>query len=79
MDGDYVIRAFGVDLKKAVQNISFVAACLVTALLCFTAEVYTDFSNARSYSVYEAILTLDKDTLLSDISFSSVFVFGKSL
>lgn len=79
MDGDYVFRAFGVDLKKAVQNISFVAACLVTALLCFTAEVYTDFSNARSYSVYEAILTLVKDALLSDISFSSIFVFGKSL
>lgn len=79
MGGDYVFRAFGVDLKKAVQNISFVAACLVTALLCFTAEVYTDFSNARSYSVYEAILTLDKDAFLSDISFSSVLVFGKSL
>ena len=79
MSGDNMFRVFGADLKKAVQNISFVAACLITALLCFTAEVYTDFSNARSYSVYETILMLDKDTLLSDVSFSSIFIFGKSL
>lgn len=71
--------AFRVDIAKAVQNTRFVAACLVTALLCFTAEVYTDILTGRSYSVYEAILTLDKDTLLSDVSFSSVFIFGKSL
>lgn len=74
-----MFSAFRVDIAKAVQNTRFVAACLVTALLCFTAEVYTDILTGRSYSVYEAILTLDKDTLLSDVSFSSVFIFGKSL
>lgn len=74
-----MFSAFRVYIAKAVQNTRFVAACLVTALLCFTAEVYTDILTGRSYSVYEAILTLDKDTLLSDVSFSSAFIFGKSL
>lgn len=73
------MKAIYCDINKSIFNIGFVFAVLVTALLCFTAEIYNDLATSKSYSVFEAIFTLDKELINSDFSFCSISVFGKAL
>jgi ABC-type transport system involved in multi-copper enzyme maturation permease subunit len=67
------------DLNKAVINLGFLGAAAVTAILCFTANVYTDMSNDKTYSVFEALFTLDKNIIKTDYSFAAIVVFKKAL
>lgn len=67
------------DLCKSIINIGFFAAMIITVILCFTADVYTDSSNEKVYSVFEAIFVLDKSVISSEISMASVIIFSKAL
>lgn len=67
------------DLNKTVINGGFIAAALITCVLCFTANAYTDMSNEKTYSVFEAIFTLDKTVVNSNYSFASIVIFQKAL
>lgn len=73
------MRSLKCDLNKTVLNPGFLGAVLVTAILCFTANVYTDTANDKSYSVFETLFALDRQLIRTDISFSSVTVFQKAL
>ena len=70
-----IIRAIKCDLDKAVINIGFVGAVFMAMLLCFTAVAYVDPNTSKSYTVFEAMLTLDRNIIRQDNSFASVYVF----
>ena len=50
-------------MKKTIFSIGFAATVVVTALLCFTAGAFRDRDLSKSYSVFEAILYVDYETL----------------
>ncbi|WP_294098558.1 hypothetical protein [uncultured Ruminococcus sp.] len=74
-----LINTIKCDLNKSIINIGFVGAVLLTTVLAFTASAYTDSATERSYSVFEALFSLDKNILTSDPTLSSVVVFKNGL
>lgn len=73
------MRSLRCDLNKSIINPGFLGAAAITLLLCFTANVYTDPSNDKTYSVFEALFRLDKRIFAGDYAFASVSVFQKAL
>lgn len=73
------MKSLKCDLNKAVINLGFLGAAAVTLILCFTANVYTDPTNDKTYSVFEALFRLDKQAFADDYAFASVSVFQKAL
>lgn len=67
------------DLNKTTFNLGFLGAVILTCVLCFTASVYTDAATDKTYSVFEAFFTLDKELIRTDYSFSSIKIFSKAL
>lgn len=59
------------DLNKALVNIGFAGAVLITFLLCFTAPAYTDNNTMKSYSVFEALFSLDRKFIESNLDFAA--------
>ena len=59
------------DLNKTLLNIGFAGAVLLTFLLCFTAPAYTDNNTMKSYSVFEALFSIDRKFIQSNIDFAS--------
>lgn len=74
-----LLKALKCDLNKTIINAGFWISTLITCMLCFTANVYKDMSIEKTYSVFEAIFTLDKGVILSDYSFASIIIFQKAL
>ena len=52
-----------VDLNKTIFSLGFFACAIITAILCLTTQGYSDHETNINYSVYEAILYLDWQTL----------------
>lgn len=73
------MKALRCDLNKSIINIGFLGAVIVTTVLCFTANVYTDPACGKCYSVFEALFTLDRQIIRIDYSFASIVVFKKAL
>jgi len=48
------------DINKTFVNIGFAGAVLLTFLLCFTAPAYTDNTNQKMYSIFEALFSMDR-------------------
>lgn len=67
------------DLNKTALNLGFLGAIIMTCVLCFTASVYTDPATDKTYSVLEAALSIDRELMQTDYSFSSVTIFSKAL
>lgn len=66
-----LLNALRSDLNKTLLNIGFAGAVLLTFLLCFTAPAYTDNNTMKSYSVFEALFSLDRKFIRSNIDFAS--------
>ena len=69
------LRTLKCDLNKSVVNIGFVGAAVMSCILCFTSSVYYDAFIDKSYSVFEAFFTLEKELIDTDDRFASIFVF----
>lgn len=67
------------DFCKTVKSAGFLAAVIVTFLLCFTENVYVDRTTARSYSVFESLFELDRQIMYRDDGFCSLMIFKNSL
>ena len=63
------------DLNKTVINIGFAGAAIMTCILCFTASVYRDNTNAKSYSVFEAFFSFDRNFIETHDEFASIRLF----
>ncbi len=74
-----MIKILSCDLQKTLLSFGFLAAILVTFLLCFTENVYTDISTMRAFSVTEALLTFNRRFMEGNISFCSLMVFKTAL
>ena len=74
-----MIRAIKCDMDRTIFNISFMAAILVTFLLCFTENIYIDSSTMRAFSVFEALFRFDRAFMENRISFCSIMVFQSAL
>ena len=67
------------DLNKTVFSIGFLSCVIVTTILCMTAVIHIEPSNAREFTVFEVLLKFDREFLLTDVNFSSIVVFTKAL
>lgn len=67
------------DLNKTMLNAGFAAAALLTCLLCFTAGAYYDPSNDKSFSVFEAVSSLDRRFIEAHSEFAALRLFQNGL
>lgn len=73
------LRALRCDLNKTIVNIGFVGAVLLTAMLCFTAVIYYDGNNDKSYSAVEVFFDDCEQLVEHEVSFSSLSVFCQGM
>ena len=59
------------DINKTFVNIGFVGAVGLTFLLCFTAPAYIDNNNMKTYSIFEALFSMDRKFVESHFEFAS--------
>ena len=68
------MKIFWADFRKVVLNSYFLLSALVVFLLCFTSNIYTDTSSGRTYTVFEALTSIDKVLISKETSFASINV-----
>lgn len=73
------LKTLRCDLNKTIINLGFFGAVIITFILCFTASAYVDDMVGKSYSVFEALFTLDKSLIESDFTFASIRLFSIGL
>ena len=74
-----MIKSLICDFQKTLISVGFLAAILVTFLLCFTEDVYVDTSDMRKFSALEALFKFDRSFMESKSSFCSLSVFKSAL
>jgi len=74
-----MIKSLKCDLHKTFISAGFLAAILVTFLLCFTEDVYVDTSDMRKFSALEALFKFNRAFMESKSSFCSLSVFKSAL
>ena len=65
------IKTLRCDLNKTFVNIGFVGAVMLTFLLCFTAPAYTDSTNQKMYSIFEALFSMDRKFIETHSEFAA--------
>jgi len=65
------IKTLRVDLNKTFVNIGFVGAVGLTFLLCFTAPAYVDYNTGKTYSIFEALFSMDRQFIESHSEFAA--------
>lgn len=74
-----MIRSLKCDFNKTLVSMGFLAAIIVTFLLCLTEDVYMDASDMRKYSAFEALFKFERQFMESRSSFCAVSVFKSAL
>lgn len=74
-----MLKALKCDISKNLVNLGFVGAVIITAAIAFTSSVYTDSSNGKSYSVFEAFLTFDRDFMFGQYFFCPQVIINGAL
>lgn len=74
-----MIRVMKYDLEKTLFSAFFLAAILVTFLLCFMEDIYIEFSTRQAFSVFEALFKFDRAFMENNSDFCSLLVFKKAL
>lgn len=74
-----MINALKCDFQKTLISAGFLAAILVTFLLCFTEEIYIEFSTRRAFSTFEALFKFDRAFMENSSDFCALSVFKSSL
>ena len=64
-----MIKSLKCDFQKTLISAGFLAAILVTFLLCFTEDVYVDTSDMRKFSALEALFKFNRAFMESKSSF----------
>ncbi len=65
------IKTLRCDLNKTFVNLGFAGAAALTFLLCFTAPAYTDNTNQKMYSIFEALFSMDRKLIESHSEFAA--------
>lgn len=74
-----MIKSLKCDFHKTLISAGFLAAILVTFLLCFTENVYIDTSTMQKYSVFEGLVKFDRAFMENRSDFCSLSVFKSAL
>ena len=65
------IKTLRVDLNKTFVNIGFAGAFMLTFLLCFTAPAYVDYNTGKTYSIFEALFSMDRQFVVAHSEFAA--------
>jgi len=74
-----LIKPLKCDFSKTLISTGFLAAVIVTFLLCFTESVYVDTSDMRSFSAFESLFRFKRSFMESQTSFCSLSVYKSAL
>ncbi len=74
-----MIKTLKCDLARSLVNWGFVCAVIVTAVLCFSTQIYSDHSNGKVYSVFEALYSFDRAFMSKNSEFSPISIIEKAL
>lgn len=74
-----MIKAMKCDLHKTLFSAGFLAAILVTFLLCFTEDIYIEFSTRQTFSAFEPLFKFDRAFMENRSTFCSLSVFKSAL
>lgn len=74
-----MLKTLKSDLARFFSNWAFAAAIIVTAVLCFSVPVYSDNLNGKSYSVIEALTSLDRGLMAGNADFFPSMIIRMAL
>ena len=74
-----ILRCIKVNLHKILTGYGFYFCILFTVVLCFSARLYTDFMDGKEYSIFMALLSFDRQYMLSNTDFCSFEVLRKGI
>lgn len=74
-----MLKTLKSDLARIFSNRAFAAAIIVTAVLCFSVPVYTDSLNGKTYSVIEALTSLDRGLMAGNADFFPPMIIRMAL
>ena len=74
-----MLKILKCDFTRIIINRGFAVAIIVTAVLCFSVQVYSDQSNEKVYSLIEALFTLDRGFMTGKSDFSPPVIINKAL
>lgn len=74
-----MIKVMKCDLEKTLFSAGFLAAILVTFLLCFTEDIYIEFSTRQAFSAFESLFKFDRAFMESNSDFCSLSVLKSAL
>ena len=64
-------KTLRVDLNKTIINLGFAGAFMLTFLLCFTAPAYVDYNTGKTYSIFEALFSMDRQFIEAHSEFAA--------
>lgn len=70
-------RCVYTDLRKILTSYGFYVCVVFSAVLCFSANIYTDVVKDDRYSVFTALVTFDRRFMLTDTSFCAQSIILK--
>ncbi len=74
-----MLKVLKCDLARCIANRGFICAVIVIAVLCFSAQIYSDNSNGKSYSVFEALFSFDRAFMSNNSDFSPRVIIKTAL
>ena len=74
-----MLKILKCDLARIISIRGFTAAIIMTAVLCFSVQVFSDSTNGKAYSAFEALLTLKRDFMALQSHFSPPVIISKAL
>ncbi|MCH5196437.1 MAG: hypothetical protein J1F28_06970 [Oscillospiraceae bacterium] len=74
-----MLKTLKCDFGRIIVNRAFLAAITVTAVLCFSTQIYFDASNGREYSVFEALCSFDRGFMAEKYQFYPPVIIKQTL
>lgn len=74
-----MIRMLKSEFSRITAGRGFILAIAVTAALCFTAQIFSNSSNGKTYSVFEAIYSFDREFMSKNTEFNPAIIIAKAL
>ncbi len=73
------LKVIKTDIKKYIFTSAFLVCILITFVLCFTAQCYTDIETHKAYTIFDVMRSFSREKLLSEYNFSSISVLYMGL
>lgn len=74
-----MIRILKSEFSRIAAGRGFILAIAVTAALCFTAQIFNNSANGKTFSAFEAIFSFDREFMLENPEFNPAIIIAKAL